>query len=95
VIGYSDFHAVDAKQAAERLGWRVPDRLSVTGFDDLDFAAWPEFSLTTVDQPKAELGAAAVRMVFDQIRGRRKTSPLRFPPKLVVRASTAPPPGRG
>lgn len=91
VLGYSDYHAVDAKHTAEQHGLHVPDQLSITGFDDLLFAAWPEFSLTTIDQPKAELGSRAVELVFEQIHGKRKVLPIRFQPKLVIRSSTAPP----
>jgi DNA-binding LacI/PurR family transcriptional regulator len=92
VLGYSDFHAVDAKHIAEKHGLKVPEQLSITGFDDLIFASWSEFKLTTIDQPKAELGSRSAELVFEQIGGQMKTRPVRFPPRLVVRASTAPPP---
>jgi LacI family transcriptional regulator len=94
VISYSDFHAVDVKHTAERRGLRVPDMLSITGFDDMAFAAWPEFALTTIDQPKAALGTRSAELVFEQINGKRKMRPVRFAPRLVVRSSTAPPPKR-
>jgi DNA-binding LacI/PurR family transcriptional regulator len=92
ILAYSDFHAVDAKHAAEKCGLKVPDRVSVTGFDGLVFAEWPEFNLTTINQPKAELGSRAAELVFDQIEGKRKTSPVRFAPELIIRSSTSGPP---
>ncbi len=93
-IAYSDFHAADAKHAAEARGLTVPKRFSITGFDNLDFASWPEFDFTTIDQPKTELGTRSAELVFSQIVGKRDVLPVRFAPKLVVRSSTAPPPAR-
>jgi DNA-binding LacI/PurR family transcriptional regulator len=94
VMAYSDFHAADAKHAAEERGLTVPERFSVAGFDDLDFASWPEFDFTTIDQPKTELGTRTAELVFSKILGKRDVRPVRFAPKLVIRSSTAPPPGR-
>jgi LacI family transcriptional regulator len=94
VMAYSDFHAVDAKHAARERGLKVPEHISVAGFDDLDFASWPEFDFTTIDQPKTELGTRSAELVFSQILGKRDVLPVRFAPKLVVRASTGPTPGR-
>ncbi|RPH90779.1 MAG: LacI family transcriptional regulator [Calditrichaeota bacterium] len=91
VLGYSDFHAVQVKHVAERHGLIVPTQLSITGFDNMDFAAWPEFALTTIDQPKIELGSRAVELIFEQINSKKQMMPVRFPPRLVVRNSTVPP----
>jgi len=93
ILAYSDFHAVDAKHAAEKFGLKVPDRISITGFDGLVFAGWPEFELTTIDQPKAELGSRAAELVLEQIEGSKDVEPVRFPPRLIIRSSTAVPPG--
>jgi DNA-binding LacI/PurR family transcriptional regulator len=93
VMAYSDFHAADAKHAAGERGLTVPERFSVAGFDNLDFASWSEFDFTTIDQPKTELGTRSAELVFSQILGKRDVGPVRFAPRLVVRSSTAPPPG--
>jgi DNA-binding LacI/PurR family transcriptional regulator len=52
--------AFAALRAAHQAGWRVPEDLSVVGIDDIQFAAYTNPGLTTVAQPKQELGALAV-----------------------------------
>ena len=82
----SDEMAVGVIDAARALGLRVPDDLSVTGFDDTSTAASSDPPLTTVHQPHADKGAAAVRMLLANGAGPQEVS---FPVALVVRASTA------
>ena len=89
VLAMSDEMAVGVIDAARELGLRVPADLSVTGFDDTITAQTSEPPLTTVHQPHAEKGAAAVRMLLADGVGPREVS---FPVRLVVRGSTAPPP---
>ena len=89
VLAMSDEMAVGVIDAARELGLRVPEDVSVTGFDDTVTAWTSEPPLTTVHQPHAEKGAAAVRMLLADGAGPRDIS---FPVRLVVRGSTAPPP---
>ncbi len=91
VLAMSDEMAVGVIVAARSLGLRVPDDVSVTGFDDTVTATTSDPPLTTVHQPHAEKGAAAVRMLLANGAGPRE---ITFPTSLVVRASTAPPPPR-
>ena len=67
----------------------MPEDVSVTGFDDTAAAASADPPLTTVRQPHAAKGAAAVRMLLADGAGPRE---IWFPVELVVRGSTAPPP---
>jgi len=90
VLAMSDEMAVAVIAAARELGLRVPEDLSVTGFDDTATAQTSDPPLTTVRQPHAEKGAAAVRLLLANDDGPRDIS---FPVELVVRGSTAPPPG--
>lgn len=60
MVAYDDLAAVAALRAAHQAGWRVPDDLSVVGIDDIQFASYTNPGLTTVAQPKHELGALAV-----------------------------------
>jgi DNA-binding LacI/PurR family transcriptional regulator len=60
MVAYDDMAAVAALRAAHQAGWLVPDDLSVVGIDDIQFAAYTNPGLTTVAQPKHELGALAV-----------------------------------
>ena len=60
MVAYDDMAAVAALRAAHQAGWRVPEDLSVVGIDDIQFASYTNPGLTTVAQPKHELGALAV-----------------------------------
>ena len=74
---------------ADRLGLRVPNDLSVVGFDDIPLAAVIDPPLTTVHQPHIEKGRTAAQMLLDQIEtGIARKSKI-YPVKLVVRNSTA------
>ncbi len=64
--------AFGALDAARRVGVRVPDELSIVGFDDIDMAGWEGFNLTTVRQPLAEMGRAAARLLLERIDSERR-----------------------
>lgn len=76
---------------AER-GLRVPDDMSVVGFDDLPEARWLTPALTTVRQPLSEMAATALRLLLRMMDGHRPESTrTELSTRLVERASTAPP----
>ncbi|HUD38843.1 MAG TPA: LacI family DNA-binding transcriptional regulator [Streptosporangiaceae bacterium] len=87
MVAYDDMSAVAALHAAHRAGWRVPDDLSVVGTDDIQFAAYTNPGLTTVAQPKQELGALAVDAVLARAG---EAGPSVLDGQLVIRESTAP-----
>jgi LacI family transcriptional regulator len=90
----NDLIAAGAYAAARELGRRVPDDVSVIGFDDSFVAALLTPALTTIRQPLARLGKEAAEVAIDLVDGTR-TAPARrtLPVELVVRESTAPPNG--
>jgi LacI family transcriptional regulator len=92
IFASSDQMAFGAYEAVRRRGLRVPDDVSVIGFDDLPEARWFSPPLTTVRQPLAEMGTLAARTVMRLARGETIES-LRFElaTALVVRDSTAAP----
>jgi DNA-binding LacI/PurR family transcriptional regulator len=98
VLCFSDVLANGVVHAAEDLGLRVPDDLSVVGYDDSALARRMRPTLTTVRQPIAEKGraaSAALLASLEQARGvaaPRRARHLVLPTELVVRDSTAPPP---
>lgn len=93
IFAGSDMQAIGALRAAQELGLRVPDDVSVVGYDDLPLAQWTAPPLTTVRQPLREMGTTAARMVLDLAAGRSPTAPgVNLATELVVRESTAPPP---
>lgn len=95
VFCYNDMMAVGGLMACRERQIRVPDQLSIVGFDDVEVAHYVTPPLTTVHQPKLRLGQLAMEMLLDLIGGRPVEDHL-LPTELVVRGSTAClPPVRG
>lgn len=97
VLAMSDAIAIGTFAAAAALGLRVPDDLSVVGFDDIDIAALSNPPLTTVHQPIRSKGAAAMQMLLALLDGtstRDEVTRL-LATRLIVRASTGLGPGQG
>ncbi|MEU6501544.1 LacI family DNA-binding transcriptional regulator [Streptomyces californicus] len=90
IVCDDDILAAGACKAARRLGLRVPDELSVTGFDDLALATALEPELTTVRLPAERVGERGMEALLAVLDG-RPAEPGRLPVQLVVRGSTAPP----
>jgi DNA-binding LacI/PurR family transcriptional regulator len=85
--------AVGALHAVARLGLRVPEDLSVVAYDDMPLADYLTPPLTTIRMPLAELGAAAVDALVEQLLGAEPEDVVvAGEPQVVVRGSTAPPP---
>lgn len=92
VFAANDMIALGVLEAAEDLGLRVPEVLSVVGYDDIRYASLPRIQLTTVAQPTQEMGRIATEYLVDVIEGRRRQKLRKvLLPKLVVRGTTAPP----
>lgn len=90
IVCFSDAFALAAMRAAESLGLRIPDDLSVVGFDDSVLAAAARPPLTTVRQEVAAKGRAAVAAITE-VMGGTIPAPVLLPTELVVRESTAAP----
>ncbi|MER6774073.1 LacI family DNA-binding transcriptional regulator [Streptomyces bacillaris] len=90
IVCDDDILAAGACKAARRLGLRVPDDLSVTGFDDLALATAVEPELTTVQLPAEQVGERGMAALLAVLEG-RGTEADSLPVRLVVRGSTAPP----
>lgn len=96
IFAFNDETALAAMGAAYRAGLRVPDDLSVAGFDDGDIArmAWP--ALSTVVQPIGAMAVRAAETLIDRINGRSiEVEDVTMDFTLAMRASTAPPPPAG
>ncbi|MFI9489280.1 LacI family DNA-binding transcriptional regulator [Promicromonospora sp. NPDC052451] len=90
VFACSDAIALGVYDAAAELGLRIPQDLSVVGFDDLPEAEWATPALTTVHQPIAEMGGAALRMLLRLGADQPPEAPREeLATRLVVRGSTA------
>jgi LacI family transcriptional regulator, galactose operon repressor len=92
IFAGSDMQAMGVYEAARLHRLRIPEDLSVVGFDDLPMSAWVSPPLTTIVQPLAQMAAMATRTVLALLEGRADESSNRIEltTSLVVRASTAP-----
>ncbi len=99
IICYNDVMAIGAMRSLNEAGYRVPDDISVTGFDNIDLAAYVTPTLTTFDQPKYELGRQAAHMMLRLLEKRGddtttlSSDVIMLQGKLILRHSTAPPDG--
>jgi DNA-binding LacI/PurR family transcriptional regulator len=89
VLAMSDMAAIGVLGAAEAARLRVPEDLSVVGFDDIPASAWTSPPLTTVRQPIVEKGKLAALILIQRMNGKSVDSPRPLSTTLVVRKSTA------
>ncbi|MEU0781722.1 LacI family DNA-binding transcriptional regulator [Streptomyces sp. NPDC006173] len=87
VLCVNDVTAVGALDAAERLGLDIPGDVALLGHDDIDIAALVRPRLSTIRYPAREVGAAAARLLLEQIDGRTESRTVRVAAHFVSRAS--------
>jgi LacI family transcriptional regulator len=93
IFAGSDEQALGVTEAARVTGRRVPEDLSVVGFDDLPISRWVSPPLTTVRQPLAEMGRTAAEMLLTMIDRREPlVRQVELATELIVRSSTGRPP---
>jgi LacI family transcriptional regulator len=92
LFAFNDISAIGAIQALRESGKRIPEDVSVIGFDDIQSASFQNPGLTTVRQPLRQMGVVAAETLLQRITARGKNSyPLEIVvrPELIVRQSTA------
>lgn len=94
ILAFNDLVAMGLMSALQRAGVRVPDDISITGFDDIRFAPYATPPLTTASVPAAELGARAWHAMSALLEGNAAAPPLYLRPELALRESTGPAPQR-
>jgi DNA-binding LacI/PurR family transcriptional regulator len=95
LFAYNDISAIGSIWAFREAGLRVPEDISVVGFDDIPGTAFANPALSTVRQPLIRMGQIAAQTVVDQIEGHGEYLPeIAIEPQFVVRSSTAPAPSR-
>lgn len=85
----NDITALGALDAARKLGVRVPEQLSVIGFDDIPMAQWAAYDLTTVRQPVEEMIEASVELLLERVENLSLGSVLKFLPGTLVKRGSA------
>ncbi len=91
MFAYNDCSAIGAIRAIHEVGLRVPEDISVVGFDDIESAAYNNPAITTVRQPLQKMGEIAARTLLNQIEnGEPYVAEISIEPEFVVRSSTAP-----
>jgi len=92
VFCHNDMMAIGAIQEAKRLGSRVPQDISIVGFDDIVFSQYCDPPLTTVSQPRYEIGRQAMLMMLEVLRGHDVRAGSRLlETQLVIRDSVSAP----
>jgi LacI family transcriptional regulator len=93
LFAYNDLSAIGAIWAFQEAGVRVPEDISVVGFDDVPLASFCDPKLTTIRQPLVRMGRIAAQTLIDQLEGRAEFQPeIIIEPELIVRGSTGPAP---
>lgn len=90
LVAYNDFSAIGAIRSLREAGFRVPEDVSVVGFDDVNSAAYQNPSLTTIRQPWEKMAEIAAQTLLDRLQGKRVPREILIEPELVARESTGP-----
>jgi DNA-binding LacI/PurR family transcriptional regulator len=92
IFASNDLSAIGAMNALEEAGLRIPDDVSLIGYDNTTLAALRHIALTSIDQPGDEMGRSAIERLAERIDGER-TTPRHdvVAPSLVARSTTGPP----
>jgi DNA-binding LacI/PurR family transcriptional regulator len=90
VFAANDLVATGVLGEFDRAGVRVPEDVSIVGYDDISVARLPRISLTTVHQPRPAMGRMAFELLIDRIHRRRANIVRLVEPSLIVRSTTAP-----
>jgi DNA-binding LacI/PurR family transcriptional regulator len=87
IVCTSDYIALPIMTKLQEQGVKVPDEISIVGFDDLEFAAFLSPPLTTIEQPKREFGEKIFQTLFGLMQGESNQSTVIFP-RLIIRGTT-------
>ncbi|HHY46452.1 MAG TPA: LacI family transcriptional regulator, partial [Firmicutes bacterium] len=92
IFAANDLMAIGAMEAILDAGLRIPEDVSVVGFDDIAISSLHFMQLTTVSQPRYDIGAIAARLLLERISKKERESPRRvvLPPRLKIRKTCAP-----
>ena len=95
LLAVNDHIAMGSIRAARNLGLRVPQDISIVGFDGIELGSFMNPALTTLRLPIRQMGVTVAEMILRLIAGEEISREVWFEPELIVRESTAPPPVTG
>jgi DNA-binding LacI/PurR family transcriptional regulator len=87
----NDLMAIGAMKLCRDVGLRIPEDISITGFDNIPASSLLDPALTTVAQPGRDMGRAAAQLLLHQIKGISRPARTEFPTELCVRGSVSAP----
>ncbi len=87
IFTYNDLMAFGVMKAVKDLGLKIPDDLSIVGFDDIFFSSFTDPPLTTIRQLKEELGKKAVELLLELMKGEKRG--ILLEPELIIRNTTS------
>ena len=91
IMCVNDVLAIGALRAAKELGLKVPDDISITGFDDIDIARLADPALTTVHVPHRDMGRQAGEMLVEMLASQSQPASVKLPTHVERRHSLGPP----
>ena len=89
IFAFSDMTALKVMEAAEEYGIRIPEDISLLGYDNIAFAALPRIHLTTVSQHKFQQSRIAVERLLEKINGSDELTADLLEPELIIRSTCA------
>jgi DNA-binding LacI/PurR family transcriptional regulator len=92
LVSFNDIAAIGAMRAFRDYSLRVPEDVSIVGFDDIQGAAYHNPSLTTIRQPLHNMGTTSAQVLLERLRGKKDyPEEIAIVPELIIRESTMPP----
>lgn len=88
LLAHSDYHAFQAMEVIQKMGYLIPEDISVIGYADEPLASYPTPKITTVKQPAFEMGRVGMELLLHQINTREIGEPMILNTELIVRQST-------
>ena len=89
IFAFSDMTALKILEAAEEQGVRIPEDVSLLGYDNIAFASLPRIHLTTVSQRKFQQSRIAVERLLEKINGSTEQTVDLLAPELIIRSTCA------
>ncbi|MCJ8340845.1 MAG: LacI family transcriptional regulator [Pseudomonadales bacterium] len=92
IFCHNDEMAIGVLKRAREMDIKVPEQLSVVGFDNIPFCEYSTPELSTVHQPKQLIGETAMKLLLNILSGKKPNPEITLPTQLIVRGTTMPPP---